>query len=145
MDYKGDLVLRGLPLTWKQVAPGLPPEEVCGSVDASAIASPSMARYLEKERAREACVTWSGRPLAAPRAGLEGLWRRRAPGFLEGLWQRRAPGLKASGSAARRASPASLRAAARAGEAGWATRMPRKHQRRRRNVVADEGTAYGLL
>ncbi len=47
MDYKGDLVLRGLPLTWKRVAPGLPPEDVCGSADATAIASPSVARCLE--------------------------------------------------------------------------------------------------
>ncbi len=48
VDYREDLVLRGLPLTWKQVAPGLPPEEVSGTVDASAIASPGMARYLEE-------------------------------------------------------------------------------------------------
>ncbi len=48
LDYKGDLVLRGLPLTWKQVAPGLPPEDASRSADATAIAAPGMRRYLEE-------------------------------------------------------------------------------------------------
>ncbi len=48
MDYNGNLVMKGLPLTWKQVEPGLPPEELAGSVDAAAIAAPNMRRYLEE-------------------------------------------------------------------------------------------------
>ncbi len=39
--------MKGLPLTWKQVEPGLPPEELAGSVDATSIAAPNLRRYLE--------------------------------------------------------------------------------------------------
>ncbi len=47
VQYSGNLVMKGLPLTWDQVEPGLPPEELAGSVDAATIAAPNLRRYLE--------------------------------------------------------------------------------------------------
>ena len=47
VGYNGDLLMKGLPLTWNQVEPGLPPEELAGSVDAAGIAAPNLRRYLE--------------------------------------------------------------------------------------------------
>ena len=89
---------------------------------------------LKTTPAGEACATWYGSRWRREGLAWYGSRRRREGLALEGLWQPQAPGFpcSSSGSCTRR-------------EAGWATRMPRKHQRRRRNVVADEGTAYGLL
>ena len=71
VDYSGNLVMKGLPLTWKQVEPGLPPEELAGSVDAASIAAPNLRRYLEDPllsiKPRAACLALA--PATDARAG----------------------------------------------------------------------------
>ncbi len=46
VDYNPDLVLKGRPVSWAQIEPGLPPEGVAGSVRAVSLAAPPMARLL---------------------------------------------------------------------------------------------------
>ena len=48
VSYSGEMVLKGLPLTWRQMLPALPPAEVSGSVDATALASRGLRPYLKK-------------------------------------------------------------------------------------------------
>ena len=46
VDYNQDLVLKGRPVSWAQIEPGLPPAGVAGSVRAVSLAAPPMARLL---------------------------------------------------------------------------------------------------
>ena len=46
VDYNADLVLKGRPVSWAQIEPGLPPEGMAGSVRAVSLAAPPMARLL---------------------------------------------------------------------------------------------------
>ena len=48
VSYSGEMMLKGLPLTWRQMLPALPPAEVSGSVDATALASRGLRPYLKK-------------------------------------------------------------------------------------------------
>ncbi len=41
-DYKGEMLLKGVPVTWAQVEPGLPPEGLAGSIAAASLASDEM-------------------------------------------------------------------------------------------------------
>ncbi len=47
VDYNQELVLKGRPVSWEQIQPGLPPPGVAGSVRASALAAPPLRRFLE--------------------------------------------------------------------------------------------------
>ena len=46
MGYDGQLLLKGLPLTWRQMEPGLPAPGVAASVEATDLAGPSMRPFL---------------------------------------------------------------------------------------------------
>ena len=45
-DYKGEMLLKGVPVTWAQVESGLPPEGLAGSMAAAQLASDEMRPWL---------------------------------------------------------------------------------------------------
>ncbi len=48
LDYTGELLLKGVPVTWRQIQPGLPPEGVAGRVAAVDLASEEMQPWLRR-------------------------------------------------------------------------------------------------
>ncbi len=86
VSYSGEMVLKGLPLTWRQMLPALPPAEVSGSVDATALASRGLRPYLKKpELSIKPREQWPAR-LRQVRVRAEPTeWQR----ILQGLYQRR--------------------------------------------------------
>ena len=44
--YAGELLVKGLPLTWQQVEPTLPAPELCGSISAEALAAPPIREWI---------------------------------------------------------------------------------------------------
>ncbi len=45
-DYKGEMLLKGVPVTWAQVEPRLPPEGLAGSIAAASLASDEMRPWI---------------------------------------------------------------------------------------------------
>ncbi len=45
-NYAGELLVKGLPLTWRQVEPTLPAPEFCGSISAEALAAPPIREWI---------------------------------------------------------------------------------------------------
>ena len=59
--YDTELVLKGMPLTWRQMDGGLPPTDLAASADKAALAAASSARFLrEKASTAAACYGSSG-------------------------------------------------------------------------------------
>jgi hypothetical protein len=46
LDYSGVMLMKGVPVTWAQVEPGLPPLGMAGGVDACRLAAPGMRQWL---------------------------------------------------------------------------------------------------
>ena len=45
-DYRGEMLLKGVPVSWAQVEPGLPPEGLAGSIAAASLASDEMRPWI---------------------------------------------------------------------------------------------------
>ena len=46
VDYTGEMLMKGVPVTWAQVEPGLPPMGMAGGIDACRLAAPGMVQWL---------------------------------------------------------------------------------------------------
>jgi hypothetical protein len=54
-SYAGEMILKGLPLSWKQVSPTLQEPEFCGKISAIELAAPAMKEWIKNP-------SWSVKP-----------------------------------------------------------------------------------
>ncbi len=84
--YSGEMMLKGLQLTWRQMEPALPPAELSGSVDATALAAPALRPFLERpELSIKPRDEWPARLRQVRVRADPAEWQR----ILVGLFQRR--------------------------------------------------------
>ncbi len=83
--YSGSRLLKGLPVSWAQVEPTLPPPELAGRVPAVAVASPHIQEWLKHPE-------WSIKPRAEWPRRFRRSWVRCKPGeypeLIKGLYRR---------------------------------------------------------